>query len=202
MSGVFKDPDSELFARLRAGDEEAFIELVRKYHAAMLSIAAGYVPSSVVAEEVAQEAWVGMLRGISGFGHRSAFRTWLFRIVTNRAISAGIQERRTVPTDDLKQVVEASQFDASGSWLVPPEPWADKVDERLTAAKTAARVLTAIDKLPAGQKEVVTLRDVHGLTSEEVCAVLDISLANQRVLLHRGRGKLRQVIESEFGGTR
>jgi RNA polymerase sigma-70 factor, ECF subfamily len=201
-SRVFEDPDSELVARLRAGDEGAFIELVGKYHAAMLSIAAGYVPSRVVAEEVVQDAWVGVLRGISGFRQRSSFRTWLFRILTNRAISAGIQEHRTVPVDDLEQVLEASRFDASGTWLVPPEPWADKIDDKLTAAKMAARILTAIDDLPARQKEVVTLRDVHGLSSEEVCAVMDISVANQRVLLHRGRGKLRQVIESEFGRTR
>jgi RNA polymerase sigma-70 factor, ECF subfamily len=199
---VLKDPDADIVARLRAGDEGAFIELAEKYHAAMLSIAVGYVPSRAVAEEVVQEAWVGMLRGISGFGQRSLFRTWLFRILVNRAISAGVRERRTVPMDDLEPVVEASRFDAYGNWLVPPEPWADKVDDRLIAAKMAARILTAIDDLPARQREVVTLRDVQGLSSDEVCAVLDISPANQRVLLHRGRGKLRQLIESEFGRTR
>ena len=103
--------------------------------------------------------------------------------------------------DDMGPVVDASRFDAGGNWQVPPEPWADQVDDRLTAAKMATRILTAIDGLPPRQREVVTLRDVQGMSSAEVCAALDISQANQRVLLHRGRSWLRQTIESEFGRT-
>jgi RNA polymerase sigma-70 factor (ECF subfamily) len=187
---------------MRAGDEGAFAELAGKYQGAMLSMARGYVPSGAVAEEVVQDAWVGVLRGIGRFECRSSFRTWLFRIVVNRAISAGARERRSVPVDDMGRVVDASRFNAGGSWQLPPEPWADQVDDKVIAAKIAARILAAIGELPLQQREVVTLRDVQGLSSEEVCAVLDISNGNQRVLLHRGRGKLRQVIESEFGRGR
>jgi RNA polymerase sigma-70 factor, ECF subfamily len=199
---VPEDPDSELVSRLRAGDEGAFAELAGKYQGAMLSMARGYVPSGAVAEEVVQDAWVGVLRGIDRFERRSSFRTWLFRILVNRAISAGVRERRSVPVDDMGPVVDASWFDAGGSWQVPPEPWADQVDDKVIAAKIAARIVTAIDELPLQQREVVTLRDVQGLSSEEVCAILDISNVNQRVLLHRGRSRLRQVIGSEFGGIR
>jgi RNA polymerase sigma-70 factor (ECF subfamily) len=199
---VPEDPDSELVSRVRAGDEGAFAELAGKYQGAMLSIARGYVPSRAVAEEVVQEAWIGVLRGIGRFERRSSFRTWLFRILVNRAISAGVRERRSVPVDDMGPVVDASSFDAGGTWQVPPEPWADQVDDQVIAAKISARILAAIDELPLQQREVVTLRDVQGLSSGEVCAVLDISNANQRVLLHRGRSKLRQVIGSEFGRGR
>ncbi len=197
-----EDPDSELVSRVRAGDEGAFAELAGKYQGSMLSIARGYVPSGAVAEEVVQEAWIGVLRGIGRFERRSSFRTWLFRILVNRAISAGVRERRSVPVEDMGPVVDASCFDAGGTWQAPPEPWADQVDDQVIAAKISARIMAAIDELPPQQREVVTLRDVQGLSSGEVCAVLDISDANQRVLLHRGRSKLRQVIGSEFGRGR
>jgi RNA polymerase sigma-70 factor (ECF subfamily) len=199
---VPEDPDSELVSRLRAGDEGAFAELARKYQGSMLSIARGYVPSGAVAEEVVQDAWVGVLRGIDRFEWRSSFRTWLFRILVNRAISAGARERRSMPVDDMGPVVDASCFDAGGSWQVPPEPWADRVDDQVVAVKIAARILAAIGELPLQQRQVVTLRDVQGLSGGEVCAVLGISSANQRVLLHRGRSKLRQAIGSEFGRGR
>jgi RNA polymerase sigma-70 factor, ECF subfamily len=200
--GQAEDPDSELVSRLRVGDESAFAELAGKYQGAMLSMARGYVPSGAVAEEVVQDAWVGVLRGIGRFERRSSFRTWLFRILVNRAISAGARERRSIPVDDMGPVVDASLFDAGGSWRVPPEPWADQVDDKIIAAKIAARILAAIDELPLQQRAVVTLRDVQGLSSGEVCAVLDISDGNLRVLLHRGRSKLRQIIGSEFGRGR
>jgi RNA polymerase sigma-70 factor (ECF subfamily) len=199
---VPEDPDTALVSRLRAGDESAFAELAGKYQGAMLSMARGYVPSGAVAEEVVQDAWVGVLRGIGSFECRSSFRTWLFRILVNRAISAGVRERRSIPVDDMGPVVDASSFDAGGSWRVPPEPWADQVDDKVIAAKIAARILAAIDELPLQQRAVVTLRDVRGMSSGEVCAVLDISAGNLRVLLHRGRSKLRQVIASEFGRGR
>ncbi len=197
-----EDPDSELVSRMRAGDEGAFAELAGKYQGAMLSTARGYVPSGAVAEEVVQDAWVGVLRGIGTFECRSSFRTWLFRILVNRAISTGARERRSIPMDDMGPVVDASRFDAGGNWKVPPEPWADQVDDKVIAAKIAARILAAIGELPLQQREVVTLRDVQGLSSEEVCAVLGISNGNQRVLLHRGRSKLREVVGSEFGSIR
>lgn len=197
-----EDPDAELLGRLRGGDEDAFVMLARKYRPAMLSVALSYAPSMAVAEEVVQDAWVGVLRGISRFERRSTFRTWLFRIVVNRAISAATREHRSVPVDDMQPVVDASRFDPAGNWAVPPELWADQVEDRLTAAKMAARILTALDELPPRQRQVVTLRDVQGLGSAEVCTALDISPGSQRVLLHRGRSRLRQVIESEFGRAR
>jgi RNA polymerase sigma factor (sigma-70 family) len=124
-----EDPDWLLIRRLRAGDENAFAELVEKYRTAMLSMALSYVPSRAVAEEVVQDAWMGVLRGIQVFEGRSSLRTWLFRILINRAISAATRERRSVPVDDMQPVVEASRFDAAGNWQVPPEPWADLVEE-------------------------------------------------------------------------
>jgi RNA polymerase sigma-70 factor, ECF subfamily len=165
---VPEDPDSELVDRLRAGDEGAFAVLTEKYQAAMLSVALGYVPSRAVAEEVVQDAWVGVLRGINRFERRSAFRTWLFRIVINRAINAATRESRSVPLEDMEPVVDASRFDATGNWLVPPEPWAEQADDRLTAAKIAVRIRAAIDDLPSLQKEVVILHDMQGLSSAEV----------------------------------
>ena len=197
-----EDPDAELIGRLRAGDEDAFVAVAQKYRPVMLSLALGYVPSRAVAEEVVQDTWIGVLRGIGNFEHRSTFRTWLFRIVINRAVSTAARERRSVPVDDMEPVVSVSRFDALGNWAVPPEPWADQVEDRVMAAKMAARILAAIGGLPPRQREVVTLRDVQGMNSAEVCSTLDISEANQRVLLHRGRSWLRQVIESEFGETR
>ncbi len=197
-----EDPDSDLINLLRAGDEAAFVILTEKYQVAMLSMALIYVPSRAVAEEVVQDAWIGVLRGIDRFERRSAFRTWLFRILINRAVSAASRERRSVPVDDMQPVVDGSRFDSAGNWAMPSEPWSDQVDDRLVAAKMADKILAAIYDLPPQQREVVTLRDVQGMTSAEACAVLGISQANQRVLLHRGRSRLREAIESEFGGAR
>ena len=199
---VAADPDAELVGRLRSGDEQAFVILVGRYRASMLSVAAGYVSSRAVAEEVVQDTWLAVLRGIGGFEGRSSVRTWQFAILVNRARTTAAREGRSVAVDDMVPVVDASRFDAAGNWAVPPELWVDQAEDRMIAAKMASRVQAAIGILPARQREVVTLRDIEGLSSEEACAVLQISEANQRVLLHRGRSKLRQVIESEFGRPR
>ena len=191
--------DAELLARLREGDEQAFVVLVRRHHDAMVRLARGYVPSAAVAEEVVQDTWLGVLRGLGGFEGRSEFRTWLLRILVNRARTAGARERRSVAVGDPELAVDRSRFDDSGAWAAPPERWIEEADDRLDAAKLAGRLRSAIDELPDRQREVVTLRDVEGLTSEEVCSVLEISEGNQRVLLHRGRSRLRQVLETEFG---
>jgi RNA polymerase sigma-70 factor, ECF subfamily len=196
---VDQETDAELLVRLRAGDELAFVTLVRRHHAAMLRLAACYVPNAAVAEEVVQDTWLGVLRGISGFEGRSSIRTWLFRILVNRARTTGERERRSVAIGDAGPAVDRSRFDATGHWAVPPAHWADDADERVDAAKLAGRLRSAIGELPERQREVVTLRDVEGLSSEEVCSVLDISESNQRVLLHRGRSRLRQALETEFG---
>ena len=126
-------------------------------------------------------------------------RTWLFRILINRARTAGVRERRTAAISDMTATVGAARFDPAGNWLAPPEPWTDLVDERLSAKKMAQAVRVAMVDLPVRQREVVALRDIEGLTSAEVCGVLDISEANQPVLLHRGRSRLGQRLESEFG---
>ena len=197
--------DAQLLAALRAGDEQAFATLVRRHHAAMLRLASSFVPNVAVAEEVVQDTWVGVLRGIEGFEGRSSFRTWLFRILVNRARTAGARERRTIAVGDTGAVgdteaaVAASRFGGGGSWLSPPERWIEEAEDRLEAGKLAEFLRTAIGGLPDRQQRVVTLRDVEGLTSEEVCSVLEISESNQRVLLHRARSRLRQAIETGFG---
>ena len=193
------DDDAELLDRLRAGDEQAFVVLVRRHHDSMLRLACSFVPSLAVAEEVVQDAWMGVLRGIGGFEGRSSFRTWLFRILVNRARTAGVRERRSVAVGDAEAAVDASRFDETGGWSAPPEHWIEDVDDRLRAGKMADRIRSAIEELPARQREVVTLRDVEGLSSNEVCEVLEITDGNQRVLLHRGRSRVRQVLETEFG---
>jgi len=197
------DTDERLLDQLRRGDEQAFAILVHRYRESMLRIAVGYVPGRAVAEEVVQDTWLAVLRGMSMFEGRSSVRTWVFRILVNRARSAGMRERRAVPLgEDLQPTVDQSRFDASGAWIAPPEQWVDQVEDRLVAEKMANRIRTAIMELPARQREVVTLRDIEGLASVEVCSVLEITEANQRVLLHRGRSRLRQVLEAEFGRVR
>jgi RNA polymerase sigma-70 factor (ECF subfamily) len=193
------DDDMDLLQRLRAGDEQAFVILVRRYHDSMIRLAASFVPSRAVAEEVVQDTWMGVLRGIGGFEGRSSFRTWLFRILVNRARTAGARERRTVAIGDAGPAVDQARFDAAGAWVAPPEQWIEDIDDRLLAGKMAHRIRSAIEELPSRQREVVTLRDVDGLSSDEVCHVLEITDGNQRVLLHRGRSRVRQVLETEFG---
>jgi len=189
----------ELIQRLRAGDEQAFVVLVRRYHESMIGLASSFVPSRAVAEEVVQDTWMGVVRGIGNFEGRSSLRTWLFRILVNRARTAGTRERRSVAIGDAEPAVDPSRFDEAGAWLSPPEQWIEEADDRLRSGKLAGRIRSAIEELPARQREVVTLRDVEGLSSDEVCHVLEITDGNQRVLLHRGRSRVRQVLETEFG---
>jgi RNA polymerase sigma-70 factor (ECF subfamily) len=193
------DDDMDLLQRLRAGEEQAFVVLVRRYHDSMIRLASSFVPSRAVAEEVVQDTWMGVLRGIGGFEGRSSFRTWLFRILVNRARTAGAREGRSIAIGDAGPAVDQSRFDAAGAWAAPPEQWIEAIDDRLRAGKMAHRIRSAIEELPSRQREVVTLRDVEGLSSDEVCHVLEITDGNQRVLLHRGRSRVRQVLETEFG---
>ena len=125
------DDDTELLDRLRAGDEQAFVVLVRRHHDPMIALARSFVPSRAVAEEVVQDTWMGVLRGIGGFEGRSSFRTWLFRILVNRARTAGARERRSVAVGDAEAAVDASRFDETGAWTAPPEQWIEDVDDRL-----------------------------------------------------------------------
>ena len=193
------DPDGELVARLRAGEEEAFVELVSRHHASMLRLAGSLVSSRAVAEEVVQDTWLGALRGLHDFAGRSSFRTWLLRILVNRASTTGVRERRSIAVGDAGPVVDRSRFDAAGAWMSPPQNWVEEAEERLLAQGLADEIGAALEQLPERQREVVMLRDVDGLSGQEVCEVLDISEANQRVLLHRGRSRLRQALEDELG---
>ncbi|HLM85122.1 MAG TPA: RNA polymerase sigma factor [Solirubrobacteraceae bacterium] len=195
------DEDRELVARLRAGDEQAFVALVARHHAAMLRLANSFVSSSAVAEEVVQDTWVAVLRGIDDFAERSSFRTWLLRILVNRARSTGTRERRNVAVGDAVPVVDRSRFDTSGAWMSPPQHWVEDSQDRLLAQGLAREIHAALAELPPRQREVVLLRDVDQLSGQEVCEALEISEANQRVLLHRGRSHLRQALEDELGGV-
>ena len=194
------EADASLLLRLRGGDEQAFADLVERYHSSMLRLALSFVPSRAVAEEVVQDTWLAMLRGLDRFEARSSLRTWLFTILVNRARTTGVREARSVPVADAGPAVDASRFGPSGGWAVPPEHWIEEAEDRIAAAKLSGLLRAAMDLLPARQREVVLLRDVEGMTSAEVCEVLAISEANQRVLLHRGRSRLRQALESELGG--
>jgi RNA polymerase sigma-70 factor (ECF subfamily) len=194
------DADAALLARLRDGDEQAFTDLVGRYHSSMLRLAMSFVSSQAVAEEVVQDTWLAVLRGLGRFEERSSLRTWLFTILVNRARSTGEREARTVPVADAGPVVDASRFGPNGGWTLPPEDWAEAAENRIDAAKLSGLLRGCLDGLPGRQRDVVLLRDVEGMSSAEVCQVLAISEANQRVLLHRGRSKLRQVLESELGG--
>jgi RNA polymerase sigma-70 factor (ECF subfamily) len=187
--------EAELVAKLRAGDEDAFVALARQHQAMMLRLASALVPSPAIAEEVVQDTWVAVLRGIEGFAGRSSFKTWLLRILVNRAKSTGMRERRSVAIGDAGPAVDASRFDAAGAWASPPQHWVEDADDRLLATGLRRRLELTLKRLPARQRAIVVLRDVDGLSSEEVCGVLEISAANQRVLLHRARGSLRQAVE-------
>jgi RNA polymerase sigma-70 factor, ECF subfamily len=196
------ESEGELLVRLRSGDERAFVGLVERYHEPMLRLAVSFVPSRAVAEEVVQDTWLAVLRGLDTFEGRSTIRTWLFRILVNQARKTGMREHRTVPLADPEPAVDPSRFDASGSWADPPEHWIEAAEGREEAGKLADRIRAWMDELPARQREVVILRDVEEMSSEEVCAVLAISEGNQRVLLHRGRSRLRQLVEDEFREVR
>ena len=175
------------------------MELVGRHQASLVRLARTYVSSAAVAEEVTQDTWLAVLRGLPGFQERSTFRSWLFQILVNRARSTGVREHRSVAVGDAGPVVDASRFDASGAWMSPPQHWVEDSDERLAAESLAGPIRGALEILPPRQREVVMLRDVDGFSSDEVCRVLEISEANQRVLLHRGRSRMRAQLEAQIG---
>jgi RNA polymerase sigma-70 factor, ECF subfamily len=196
--------DEQIVAALRAGDERAFRELFRRHSPAMKRLARGYVESDAVAEEVVQEAWVAILRGIDRFEGRSAFGTWMFSILINQAKSHGRRERRAAPFSSLaagddQPAVSADRFGRDdeawpGHWATPPRPW-QKPDRRLLSLEVRKQLKDALAQLPDRQRLIVGLRDIEGLSAEEVCGLLDLSQENQRVLLHRGRSRLRAALE-------
>ena len=185
---------------LRAGDEAAFATLVRLHGPAMLRVAQLYVRSRAVAEEVVQDAWIGVLDGVGRFEGRSSLKTWIFRILANKAKTRAAREARTIPFSTLdpgEPAVDPDRFRGPedrypGHWASPPS---SLPEERLLESETLSLIEREIDKLPPAQALVVTMRDVEGFDSEEVCNALDISETNQRVLLHRARSKLRNALE-------
>jgi RNA polymerase sigma-70 factor (ECF subfamily) len=189
------EPDAALLDRLRNGDEGAFVLLVGRYHEPMVRLARSIVSSQAVAEEAVQDTWMGVIRGINRFEGRSSIKTWLFRILVNRARTAGSREERSV-TVDATELAGSAQFDAGGQWIDPVARWQQELDDRLDAAVWAPILRSALDQLPARQRTVVVLRDVEGLSSDEVCAVLDISGGNQRILLHRARSRMRAILDA------
>jgi RNA polymerase sigma-70 factor (ECF subfamily) len=200
---------------LRAGDERAFTALCDAYTPTLLRVAGGYVRDRAVAEEVVQETWLGVLNGIERFRGRSSLKTWIFKILTNTAASHGARERRTVPFSSLsagreeadEPSVDPERFFPSdhprypNHWWLGPADW-QTPEEGLLAGETRRVILEAIDQLPAPQRIAVTLRDIEGWSAKEVAEVLETTEGNQRVLLHRGRTKVRAALERELGAVR
>ena len=198
--------EAELLDALRAGDEEAFAALVREHHASLVRVARMFVSTQAVAEEVAQETWLGVLNGLDRFEGRSSLKTWIFRILTNIAKTRAVRDGRTLPFSALQEpgrvpeaAVDADRFlDPEhprwpGHWALKPEAWPE---EALVTAETRERLTEAIEALPATQRAVISLRDIEGWSSEEVRNALGLSETNQRVLLHRARSKVRAALES------
>lgn len=204
--------EARLLESLRRGDESAFMALLDLHNAALLRLAMVYVRSRAVAEEVVQETWLGVIRGIDSFEGRSSLKTWIFRILANQAKTKALREGRTVPFSSLESELDSAEpavaperFADSGHprwphhWTTPPVSWEAVPEERLLSSETLSRIQDAIDVLPDAQRTVITLRDVEGWRAEEVCDLLAISEANQRVLLHRARSKVRRALEEYLG---
>jgi RNA polymerase sigma-70 factor, ECF subfamily len=204
--------DQDLLALVRDGDEAAFESLVERYQRPMLAVARGYVRGAAVAEEVVQESWLGVLRGLDRFEGRSSLKTWILRIVANTAMTRGVREARSVPfsaleADDDQPAVDPDRFQGPdgrhpGHWLAgaAPSDWAQLPEEVLDRRETLAVVTAAVAELPEAQRTVIALRDIHGYTSDEVCDALDVTPGNQRVLLHRARSHVRGALERHLDG--
>ncbi len=203
----------DLIQALRAGDEDAFATLVKRYNPSLLRVALMYVHDRSVAEEVVQDTWVGVLRGIDTFEPRASLKTWMFRILVNRAKTSVQREVRSIPfsatwdalSEPGEPALDPDRFLASDSahapagwWASPPRDWGASPEDALLAAETRGYLNRAIAGLPPTQQEVITLRDIEGLAASEVCNILGISEINQRVLLHRARAKVRQALERYF----
>jgi RNA polymerase sigma-70 factor (ECF subfamily) len=209
---VSADPEAELLIRLRQGDERAFRMLVERYNATMLRVARLHVRDRQAAEEVVQETWLAVVKGLERFEERSTLKTWLFRILTNRAKTRGEREARSVPFSAAaladasgdEPAVDADRFQRRsdpypGHWAAPPARWETLPDERLLSQETLRLVHEAVDMLPPAQREVIRLRDIEGWEADEVCDLLGLSHGNQRVLLHRARSKVRAALERYLG---
>lgn len=199
--------DLRTVAALRAGDEAMFVTVVRALDGTLRRLARSVVADALV-DEVVQETWVAVLRGLAGFEGRASFRTWVCRILINRGRTIGTRAARMVPVsslgtdDDDDDDPDLDRFGATGSWTQPPALWPQEDPARLAEHKElVACVEAGLERLPERQRQVVTLRDLQGWTSEEVCNALELSESNQRVLLHRGRARLRAILETQIAST-
>jgi RNA polymerase sigma-70 factor (ECF subfamily) len=196
--------EAELLDALRRGDEDAFGRLVAEHHQSLRRLARLYLANAAVADEVVQDTWLGVIRGLWAFEGRSSLKTWIFRILANRAKTRAVRERRTLPLSAFEPeriqepALPPERFRGwddprwPGHWAVPPAAWPE---DKLLAAETRERLAAAIDALPGTQRAVISLRDLEGWSAEEVCNALELSETNQRVLLHRARAKVRKVLE-------
>jgi RNA polymerase sigma-70 factor, ECF subfamily len=200
------DEERELLSRLRAGDEDAFAALVDRCHGTMLAVAQAHVRTRASAEEVVQEAWLGVIRGLDRFEERSSLKTWILRIVVNTAKTRGVREARSLPFASLEPddpAVPPDRFRGpedqyTGGWKVFPADWQLLPEEALHQRETLAVIVAAITALPPAQRAVIRMRDVEGCSSEEVCDALGVSEGNQRVLLHRARSRVRSALEQHL----
>lgn len=204
--------DLRLVEALRQGQETAFVQLIAQYHMVLIRLASIYVSSQAVAEEITQETWLAVLQGIHRFEGRASLKTWIFRILINKAKKQGQREDRQIPFSALWQAddeaaepaVEPDRFrpaeapQGAGHWVTHPVSWENIPESRMLSQETQAYLLQAIAGLPPAQREVITLRDINGWAADEVCELLEISEGNQRVLLHRARSKVRQALEQYF----
>jgi RNA polymerase sigma-70 factor (ECF subfamily) len=202
--------DLDLVARLRAGDEQAFETLISRHYSTMLAVARRYVSTRAVADEVVQETWLGVLQGLERFEGRSSLKTWIFAILVNLAKTRGVRERRTVPFASLaggaeEPAVDADRFQGAhepfpGHWRRYPSSWGASPDVVAEDRETVRVAMRAIAELPPVQQAVIRMRDLQGMESDEVCEMLQVSPANQRVLLHRARSRVRTALEGHFDG--
>jgi RNA polymerase sigma-70 factor, ECF subfamily len=192
------EDEHALVERLRAGDEQAFEALVRRHDAAMRRVARTFVRTDAAADDVVQEAWLGVIRGLEAFEGRSSLRTWIFSILVNQARTRGARDARSVPFSALAEsdqpTVDPAAFGRDGRWRSAPARLDGDPETGLLTAELRARLLEAVDELPPAQRAVITLRDIAGMPADEVCELLDVTDANQRVLLHRARARVRGAL--------
>lgn len=206
--------EDQLIARLKQGDEGAFVELVNQHHSMLIRMAMGYVADREVAEEVVQDTWMAVIEGLNRFGGRSSLRTWTCGILIHKAKDRGVRERRHTTfsklesyDDETEEAVDPSRFQQSGEWAghwaIPPQPWNDQTPEKLLASRQAVHAMQrAIETLPPTLKEVLTLRDVEGVDAKEVCKLLKITETNLYVRLHRARERVRAAVEAYLEGRK
>jgi RNA polymerase sigma-70 factor (ECF subfamily) len=196
--------DAAVLERLLAGDEAAFSELVAMYHGSLIRLALTFVGDRGAAEDVVQETWLGVIKGLRSFERRSSLKTWIFRILVNRGRTRAARDRRLVNFSALGEPDESpsdliDRFSANGRWIHPPPKWQEANPEDLLVRREVVTCLEeAIASLPPNQRSVMTLRDLEGVDAANVCNILDISETNQRVLLHRARTKVRAMVDQSL----